>query len=61
MNVFFQELKYYRKSVIIWTTSLVALLILYISIFPAFLSAKDAFEKVLARISTSVIKSYWSC
>lgn len=61
MNVFFQELKYYRKSVIIWSASLVALLILYVSIFPAFLSAKDAFEKVLARLSTSIVEGYWSC
>jgi hypothetical protein len=48
MNMFLHELKAYRKSTIIWTCSLTALIILYLSIYPAFLKdvaeAKKLFE-----------------
>lgn len=36
MNIFLHELQAYRKSTIIWTCSLAALIILYLAIFPAF-------------------------
>ena len=35
MNIFLHELKAYRKSVIIWTVSLVALIIVFFALFPA--------------------------
>lgn len=40
MNMFLHELKAYRKSTIIWTSSIVVLVILFLSMFPAF--SKDA-------------------
>ena len=35
MNIFFHELRSYRKSVIIWTLSLVALVVAFFALFPA--------------------------
>ena len=48
MNIFFHELKAYRKSTIIWTFSLIMVALLFLSMFPSF--AKDAgeFKKLLA-------------
>lgn len=42
MNMFFHELQAYRKSTIIWTCSMAALVILFLSMFPAF--TKDVAE-----------------
>ena len=36
MNMFLHELKSYRKSTIIWTCSLVGLIIMFLPIFPSF-------------------------
>lgn len=57
MNMFLHELKAYRKSTIIWTCSLVALVMLFLSIYPAI--AKDAadFKKMLANYPPALIKS----
>ena len=40
MNMYLHELKAYRKSTIIWTLSLVLMIILFLSMFPTF--SKDA-------------------
>ncbi|HZK70443.1 MAG TPA: ABC transporter permease subunit [Clostridia bacterium] len=50
MNMYIHELKVYRKSTIVWTLSLIAIVILFMSIFPAF--AKDAatFQKYIDSI-----------
>ena len=40
MNIYLHELKAYRKSTIIWSCSLVLLIILFLSMFPSF--SKDA-------------------
>lgn len=40
MNMYLHELKAYRKSTIIWTCSLVLMIILFLSMFPSF--SKDA-------------------
>lgn len=47
MNIFWHELKAYRKSTITWSLSLIAIMVLFMSIFPTF--AKDAadFTKLL--------------
>lgn len=48
MNILKHELKLYRKSTIIWTLSLAAVIVLFSSIFPSFKDSADAMNKVLA-------------
>ncbi|WML41740.1 ABC transporter permease subunit [Neobacillus sp. OS1-2] len=47
MNIFLHELRAYRKSTIIWSLSLVLIVVLFMSFYPSF--AKDAgeFEKIM--------------
>jgi ABC-2 type transport system permease protein len=47
MNMFLHELKAYRKSTLIWTLSLVALIVLFLSMFPAFSKDAEEFRKLL--------------
>lgn len=47
MNIFLHELKAYRKSTIIWTISLVLLIVLFMSIFPSFAKDAEEFKKLL--------------
>lgn len=47
MNMFLHELKAYRKSTILWTCSLAALIILFLSIFPAFTKDIAVAKKLL--------------
>lgn len=47
MNVFLHELKAYRKSTIIWSCSLVALIIVFLSVFPAFTKDVTEFKNIL--------------
>lgn len=47
MNIFKFELKSYTKSIIIWSLSIVAGLVLYIAFFPAMASNPDGFEEMM--------------
>ncbi|MCM3585941.1 ABC transporter permease [Mesobacillus maritimus] len=47
MNMFLQELKAYQKPTIIWSISIVAIVILFMALFPAFSRDADEFMKVL--------------
>ncbi|ODA39499.1 ABC transporter permease subunit [Desulfosporosinus sp. BG] len=47
MNMFLHELKAYRKSTIIWTLALMALAILFLSMFPSFSREAEDFKKLL--------------
>lgn len=47
MNMFLHELKAYRKSTIVWTLSLVAIVILFLSMFPSFSKDAEEFKKLL--------------
>jgi ABC-2 type transport system permease protein len=47
MNIFLHELKAYRKSTMIWTLSLVALVVLFLSMFPSFSKDAEEFKKLL--------------
>lgn len=47
MNMFLHELKAYRKSTMIWTLSLVALVVLFLSMFPSFSKDAEEFKKLL--------------
>ncbi|WLR55887.1 ABC transporter permease subunit [Mesobacillus subterraneus] len=47
MNIFLHELKAYRKSTIIWTLSLVAMVVLFLAMFPSFSKDAEEFKKLL--------------
>lgn len=47
MNIYKHELKAYRQSTLIWTFSLVALVVLFMSMFPAISKDIDEFTKLL--------------
>ncbi|MBO9129398.1 ABC transporter permease subunit [Bacillus sp. 165] len=47
MNIFFHELKAYRKSTMIWTLSLIGIVLLFMSLFPSIAKDIDEFQKVM--------------
>ncbi|WP_379128953.1 ABC transporter permease [Paenibacillus sp. sgz500958] len=47
MNIFLHELRSYRKSTIIWLVSLIAVMALFMSMFPAFAKDAEEFAKLL--------------
>lgn len=47
MNIYLHELRAYRKSTIIWTVSLIAVLVLFLSMFPSIAKDADEFKKLL--------------
>lgn len=57
MNIFIHELKVYRKSTIIWTCSLAAIIILFLSMYPAFSQDITAAKKMLEAFPEGVRKA----
>lgn len=57
MNMFLHELKSYRKSTIIWTCSLIALVVLFLSMFPAFSKEVEVFKKLMEGFPEPVRKA----
>lgn len=57
MNMFLHELKAYRKSTIIWTFSLIALIVLFLGLFPSFSKEAEAFKKVMEGFPEPVRKA----
>lgn len=47
MNMYLHEMKAYRKSTITWTFSLVAFVILFLSMFPSISREADVFKKLM--------------
>ena len=47
MNMFLHELKAYKKSTITWTFTLVGLVILFLSMFPAISEEAEEFKKIM--------------
>jgi ABC-2 type transport system permease protein len=47
MNMYLHELKAYRKSTIIWTLSLVAVTMFFLSLFPSITKDAEEFKKLL--------------
>ncbi|MEH7744835.1 ABC transporter permease subunit [Neobacillus drentensis] len=47
MNIFFHELRAYRKSTIIWSCSLVLIIALFMSFYPAFANDAEDFQKIM--------------
>jgi ABC-2 type transport system permease protein len=57
MNIYLHELKVYRKSTIIWTISLLAVVGLFLSMFPAFAKDAEEFSKLLEGYPEAVRKA----
>ncbi|GHH98028.1 ABC transporter permease subunit [Neobacillus kokaensis] len=58
MNMFLHELKAYRKSTIIWAFSLVAILVLFMSMFPGLTRDAADFKKLLEGYPEGVRKAF---
>ncbi|MEP6710112.1 MAG: ABC transporter permease, partial [Candidatus Saccharibacteria bacterium] len=50
MNIFWHELRSYRRSTLIWSASLALLVILFLSLFPSFSKDIDASQKILENL-----------
>ncbi|MES9682319.1 ABC transporter permease subunit [Gottfriedia acidiceleris] len=57
MNIFLHELKAYRKSTFIWTASLMAIVVFFLSLFPAIAKDYVEFSKVLEGYPEGVRKA----
>ncbi|MED3561058.1 ABC transporter permease subunit [Bacillus xiapuensis] len=57
MNIFLHELKAYRKSTVIWTLSLSALIVFFLSMFPGLTQDADQFKKLLENYPETVRKA----
>ncbi|MGO4544139.1 ABC transporter permease subunit [Paenibacillus sp. 2TAB23] len=57
MNIFLHELKFYGKSTLIWSVSLVALLVLFMSMYPSIAGDIDSFKKLLDGYPEAVRKA----
>lgn len=57
MNVYLHELKSYKKSTIIWTCSLVAVAIFFLSMFPGFSMEAEEFNKLIMSYPEEVRKA----
>lgn len=58
MNMFLHELKAYRKSTIIWTCSLVGLIIMFLPIFPGFSKDIEGMKNLLEGYPEAVRKAF---
>lgn len=54
MNIFLHELKSLRKSTIIWTCSMIALAVLYFSIYPSMVNDAESFKELLGNYPAPV-------
>lgn len=57
MNIFLHELKAYRKSTIIWTCSMAAVAILFLSLYPAFSKDVEGVTKMFQGYPEAVRKA----
>lgn len=58
MNMFLHELKAYRKSTIIWTCSLIGIIVLFLSMFPAFSREAETFKELLEGFPEPIRKAF---
>lgn len=47
MNIFLHELNAYRKSTIIWSISLILIIVLFLSFYPSFAKDAEGFKKIM--------------
>ena len=58
MNMFLHELKAYRKSTIIWTCSLAALVVVFLSLYPAFSKDVETVKNLFKGFPEAVRKAF---
>lgn len=58
MNIFIYEFKMYRKSIIIWGTSIAAILLMYMAFYPSFGADVEAMDKLLANYPEELLKAF---
>ncbi|MDP4178929.1 MAG: ABC transporter permease subunit [Bacillota bacterium] len=58
MNIFLHELKSYRKSTIIWSCSMAAVIIIFLSIFPSLVKDAAEYKKLLQSYPEPVRKAF---
>jgi len=58
MNIFKFEFKTYLKGNIIWTISLIAILFMFMSLFPVYSSQAATFEKLLENFPETFLKAF---
>lgn len=58
MNMFIHELRAYRKSTIAWTLSMVAVALVFLSLYPSITADAAAFKKVLENYPEPVLKAF---
>ncbi|MBD7911962.1 ABC transporter permease subunit [Clostridium cibarium] len=58
MNMFLHELKFYRKSTIIWTLSLLSIVIVFLSMYPGFSKDVDGLKNLLESYPEQVRKAF---
>lgn len=54
MNVFLHEIRTYRKSTIIWSASLCILVVVFMSLYPAFTQDVEAAKEVLSQFPEAI-------
>jgi ABC-2 type transport system permease protein len=57
MNIFLHELRAYSKSTMIWTISLIIMVVLFLSIFPTFAKDAEEYQKLLEGYPEAVRKA----
>lgn len=56
-NMYLHELKAYRKSTIIWTSSLVAIIIMFMAMFPTFSKDVSVMDKIIGAFPDEIKKA----
>ncbi|KAF5065947.1 hypothetical protein DSECCO2_268880 [anaerobic digester metagenome] len=57
MTIFWQELKFQRRSLLIWITTFAAVLLLFMGIFPGFAQEADTLKRALAAFPKAMFDS----
>ncbi len=55
MNIFWQELKFYRRSVIIWVLALSTILLVFLSVYQSLAPQIDSFREVIAHYPKALL------
>ncbi|MFO0862199.1 MAG: ABC transporter permease subunit [Candidatus Saccharibacteria bacterium] len=55
MNIFWQELKYYRRSTAIWIVVLCAVMLLFLSVYPSLSTQIDTFREIVSKYPKALL------
>jgi ABC-2 type transport system permease protein len=58
MNIYLHEIKQYRKSAMIWTLSMIAVQLMFLSLFREFMADSEAFMKVFEGLPKEVLSGF---